>query len=151
MCVLVSRNEVHARVVQVGSTVSCHAAWLPSARNRHPLPQSATNICNAVVLPAATRTLWRHRHPHQCARATRTHLASACSTRVAHDADRTPRAPLDFNMATFYKDGDPACDAGNWATSQLPSSFKPSNLNISNWIEQGYQAVGVKSAILTGA
>ena len=51
-------------------------------------------------------------------------------------------------MATFYKDGDPACDHGNWATSQKPSSFAPSNLNISNWIES-YKAVGCKSGILT--
>eukprot|EP00039_Didymoeca_costata_P024254 m.9779 g.9779 ORF g.9779 m.9779 type:complete len:461 (-) comp4131_c0_seq1:25-1407(-) len=53
-----------------------------------------------------------------------------------------------FNMATFYKDGDPACDKSNWETSQKPASFAPSNLNISNWIES-YKAVGVKSAILT--
>eukprot|EP00038_Savillea_parva_P024194 m.43322 g.43322 ORF g.43322 m.43322 type:complete len:467 (+) comp6390_c0_seq1:26-1426(+) len=53
-----------------------------------------------------------------------------------------------FNMATFYKDGDPACDAGNWATSGKPSSFAPTNLNVSNWIES-YKDVGVKSVILT--
>ena len=51
-------------------------------------------------------------------------------------------------MATFYKNGDPACDASNWATSQKPSSFAPSKLNISNWVES-YHAVGVKSGILT--
>eukprot|EP01079_Euglenida_sp_SAG-EU17-18_P002554 gene2554-73_t len=45
-----------------------------------------------------------------------------------------------FNMATFFKDGDPACDSGNWQESQKPSSFAPTNLNISNWIEsyKGY-------------
>jgi alpha-L-fucosidase len=53
-----------------------------------------------------------------------------------------------FNMATFYHDGDPACDKSNWDTSQKPSSFAPSNLNISNWIES-YKAVGCKSGILT--
>ena len=53
-----------------------------------------------------------------------------------------------FNMATFYKDGDPACDKMNWHTSQKPSSFAPTNLNISNWIES-YKAVGCKSGILT--
>ena len=53
-----------------------------------------------------------------------------------------------FNMATFYRNGDPACDASNWATSQLPSSFAPSNLNISNWLES-YHAAGAQSAILT--
>ena len=53
-----------------------------------------------------------------------------------------------FNMATFYRDGDPACDASNWNTSKEPSSFAPTNMNVSNWIEN-YQAVGVKSGILT--
>jgi alpha-L-fucosidase len=53
-----------------------------------------------------------------------------------------------FNMATFYKDGDPACDASNWDTSQKPSSFAPTNLNISNWIEN-YKYVGARSGILT--
>ena len=53
-----------------------------------------------------------------------------------------------FNMATFYKDGDPACDATNWETSQLPSSFAPTNMNVSNWIES-YKAVGAVSGILT--
>ena len=38
-----------------------------------------------------------------------------------------------FNMATFYHDGDPACDASNWASSQKPGSFAPTNLNVSNW------------------
>merc|ERR1719329_1586067 len=53
-----------------------------------------------------------------------------------------------FNMATFYTDGDPACNSFNWKTSQKPSSFAPSNLNISNWIEN-YNLVGAKSGILT--
>eukprot|EP00041_Stephanoeca_diplocostata_P039734 m.1637621 g.1637621 ORF g.1637621 m.1637621 type:complete len:471 (+) comp25984_c0_seq1:180-1592(+) len=53
-----------------------------------------------------------------------------------------------FNMATFFRDGDPACDASNWAESQKPSSFAPTNLNISDWIVH-YKAIGAKSAILT--
>lgn len=53
-----------------------------------------------------------------------------------------------FNMATFFEDGDPACNAQNWARSQKPSSFAPTSLNISNWIDS-YRAVGVKSVILT--
>ena len=53
-----------------------------------------------------------------------------------------------FNMATFYKNGDPACDPSNWAESQLPSSFAPTNLNMSNWIES-YKALGARSGILT--
>lgn len=51
-------------------------------------------------------------------------------------------------MATFYHDGDPACDKTNWGTSGQPSSFAPTNTNISNWIES-YNAVGVQSVILT--
>lgn len=53
-----------------------------------------------------------------------------------------------FNMATFFRDGDPACDASNWERSQKPSSFAPTHLNVSNWIES-YKAVGAKSGILT--
>ena len=53
-----------------------------------------------------------------------------------------------FNMATFYHDGDPACNPSNWADSQKPSSFAPTHLNISNWIES-YKAIGAKSGILT--
>ena len=53
-----------------------------------------------------------------------------------------------FNMATFFGDGDPSCNSGNWAQSQKPSSFAPTDVNISNWIES-YKAVGVKSVILT--
>mmetsp|Transcript_30038 Transcript_30038/g.44514 ORF Transcript_30038/g.44514 Transcript_30038/m.44514 type:complete len:469 (+) Transcript_30038:78-1484(+) len=53
-----------------------------------------------------------------------------------------------FNMATFFRDGDPACDNINWAKSQQPASFAPTNLNVSNWIEH-YKAVGAKSGILT--
>eukprot|EP00729_Bicosta_minor_P017100 gene17100-25960_t len=53
-----------------------------------------------------------------------------------------------FNMATFYHDGDPACDKTNWGTSGQPSSFAPTNTNVSNWIES-YNAVGVQSVILT--
>jgi len=53
-----------------------------------------------------------------------------------------------FNMATFFRNGDPACDNINWAKSQQPASFAPTNLNVSNWIEN-YKAVGAKSGILT--
>ena len=51
-------------------------------------------------------------------------------------------------MGTFFHEGDPACDADNWAESQKPSSFDPTNLNISNWIES-FNALGATSAILT--
>ena len=53
-----------------------------------------------------------------------------------------------FNMATFFREGDPACSAFNWAKSQKPAAFAPTKLNISNWLES-YRAVGAKSAILT--
>ena len=64
--------------------------------------------------------------------------------------DPIPHGPSQthFNMATFFRNGDPACDASNWAESQKPSSFAPTRLNISNWIE-GYKAIGARSAILT--
>jgi alpha-L-fucosidase len=53
-----------------------------------------------------------------------------------------------FNMATFFRDGDPACDASNWEQSKEPASFAPLRLNVSNWVES-YQALGAKSAVLT--
>ena len=43
-------------------------------------------------------------------------------------------ALIHFNMATFFRNGDPGCDAGNWKESQKPSSFAPTNLNVSQWI-----------------
>lgn len=70
-----------------------------------------------------------------------------------------------FNMATFVRNGDPACDAENCTISsrysQLtralgnkdknssnPDVFNPVKLNISNWIES-YNALGAKHAVLT--
>lgn len=53
-----------------------------------------------------------------------------------------------FNMATYFGDNDPSCNANNWAESQNPKSFKPLQLNISNWAES-YKALGAKSAVLT--
>ena len=53
-----------------------------------------------------------------------------------------------FNMATYFGDGDPACNVANWAQSQKPSSFNPTHLNVSNWIES-YKAVGAKRASKT--
>ena len=40
-------------------------------------------------------------------------------------------ALIHFNMATFFKNGDPGCDGSNWDKSQHPSSFAPSSLNVS--------------------
>ena len=51
-------------------------------------------------------------------------------------------------MATFFEDGDPACNANNWNESGNPLSFNPYLLNVTNWIES-YLALGAKSAVLT--
>lgn len=33
-----------------------------------------------------------------------------------------------FNMATFFGDGDPACNPSNWPQSHAPSAFAPSQV-----------------------
>ena len=61
-----------------------------------------------------------------------------------------------FNMATFFHNGDPGCDASNWlgcdpaggCNSSDPASFAPSALNVSNWAES-MLALGVTEAVLT--
>eukprot|EP01006_Ploeotia_vitrea_P002455 TRINITY_DN107596_c0_g1_i1.p1 TRINITY_DN107596_c0_g1~~TRINITY_DN107596_c0_g1_i1.p1 ORF type:complete len:454 (+),score=28.95 TRINITY_DN107596_c0_g1_i1:29-1390(+) len=56
-----------------------------------------------------------------------------------------------LNMATFVREGDPACDSHNWNKNQRsgdPKTFWPTNLNISNWVESMH-AVGAKHSILT--
>ena len=57
-------------------------------------------------------------------------------------------ALIHFNMATFFQNGDPGCNAANWAQSQKPSSFAPAHLNVSNWIAS-MRDLGVKEAVLT--
>ena len=57
-------------------------------------------------------------------------------------------ALIHFNMATFFKNGDPGCDASNWAESQHPAAFAPSALNISQWADS-MKALGVREAVLT--
>lgn len=57
-------------------------------------------------------------------------------------------ALIHFNMATFFQNGDPGCNAANWAQSQKPSSFAPARLNVSNWIAS-MRDLGVKEAVLT--
>jgi len=65
-------------------------------------------------------------------------------------------ALIHFNMATFFHDGDPGCDATNWqgcdpsggCMSSDPNSFAPSALNISQWVD-AMVAVGVTEAVLT--
>jgi alpha-L-fucosidase len=68
-------------------------------------------------------------------------------------------ALIHFGMATFFHDGDPGCDAKNWhgcdtngglttCNSSDVSSFAPTNLNVSAWIDS-FQALGATSAVLT--
>ena len=65
-------------------------------------------------------------------------------------------ALIHFGMATFFHDGDPGCTAENWngcdpkggCNSSQVSSFAPSNLNISSWVES-FKALGATSAVLT--
>ena len=57
-------------------------------------------------------------------------------------------ALIHFNMATFFHNGDPGCDAANWPESQKPASFAPAKLNVSQWIVS-MKALGVKEAVLT--
>lgn len=52
------------------------------------------------------------------------------------------------NQATYFVDGDPACNKRNWAKSGDPQSFDPYALNVSSWVES-YVALGAKSAVLT--
>jgi alpha-L-fucosidase len=60
-------------------------------------------------------------------------------------------ALIHFNMATFFEDGDPGCTSSNWegATgSSNPSSFAPTNLNVSSWVDSMVE-LGVTEAVLT--
>lgn len=50
-----------------------------------------------------------------------------------------------FGMETFANQG---CKSWNWAQTQHPSTFWPTHLNTSNWVES-YVALGAKAAILT--
>ena len=88
-------------------------------------------------------------------------LAALCSIMGApHVAVPLPTQPqlawqkneimalVHFNMATFFHNGDPGCNAANWNESQHPASFAPNQLNVSNWIVS-MKALGVKEAVLT--
>jgi alpha-L-fucosidase len=60
-------------------------------------------------------------------------------------------ALVHFNMATFFRDGDPGCSADNWqgATgSSNPDSFAPSALNVSQWVDS-MVAIKATEAVLT--
>ena len=65
-------------------------------------------------------------------------------------------ALIHFNMATFIRDGDPGCDATNWAAvaqgaagpSGEAKTFNPAKLDFQKWADV-MKAVGIKSAVLT--
>ena len=57
-------------------------------------------------------------------------------------------ALIHFNMATFFHNGDPGCDASNWNESSNPASFAPKRLNTSQWADVMVD-LGAKGAILT--
>jgi len=65
-------------------------------------------------------------------------------------------ALVHFNMATFFHNGDPGCDANNWlgcdprggCNSSDPASFAPTALNVSQWADS-MLALGVTEAVLT--
>eukprot|EP00048_Salpingoeca_helianthica_P015607 m.227635 g.227635 ORF g.227635 m.227635 type:complete len:468 (+) comp17272_c0_seq1:38-1441(+) len=65
-------------------------------------------------------------------------------------------ALIHFDMSTFFHDGDPgctdrnwnACEAGGGCSSSQVSSFRPTNLNVSAWI-QSMKDLGATSAVLT--
>lgn len=60
-------------------------------------------------------------------------------------------ALVHFNMATFFRNGDPGCDASNWlgsSGSSNPASFAPTHLNVSQWVES-MVALGATEAVLT--
>lgn len=64
-------------------------------------------------------------------------------------------ALIHFNMATFFEDGDPACNAENWQDpavpwkgSRYPWSFMPTKPNPAQWFES-IEAVGAGISVLT--
>lgn len=65
-------------------------------------------------------------------------------------------ALIHFGMATFFHDGDPGCTPQNWngcdpaggCNSSEISSFNPTNLNVSSWVES-FENLGATSAVLT--
>jgi hypothetical protein len=60
-------------------------------------------------------------------------------------------ALIHFNMATFFKNGDPGCDGSNWigeTGSSNPASFSPTQLNTTQWVDS-MLALGATEAVLT--
>jgi hypothetical protein len=59
-------------------------------------------------------------------------------------------ALVHFNMATFFKDGDPGCSPENWPGtngSSNPASFNPSDLCTDDWAS-ALQPLGIAEAVL---
>ncbi len=45
-------------------------------------------------------------------------------------------ALVHFQMSTFISDnGNEGCDATTWPLARTPSTFAPSNLNTTNWVQ----------------
>lgn len=57
-------------------------------------------------------------------------------------------ALIHFNMATFFKNGDPGCDASNWPEAHDTAAFAPTSLNVSQWIDS-MDELGITEAVLT--
>ena len=57
-------------------------------------------------------------------------------------------ALIHFNMATFFENGDPGCTPENWAESQDPLAFDPTELDIDQWADS-MDALNITSAVLT--
>ena len=59
-------------------------------------------------------------------------------------------ALVHFNMATFFKDGDPGCSPENWPGtngSSNPASFNPSDLSTDDWAS-AMKPLGIAEAVL---
>jgi len=59
-------------------------------------------------------------------------------------------ALIHFNMATFFKDGDPGCSPENWLGnkgSSNPASFAPSDLSTDDWAS-AMKPLGIAEAVL---
>jgi alpha-L-fucosidase len=66
-------------------------------------------------------------------------------------ADHEIMALIHFNMGTYYENGDPACNKGNWLGlegSHNPAMFNPYLLDTDQWAAV-LQRLGAKHAVLT--
>ena len=66
-------------------------------------------------------------------------------------AENEIMALIHFNMATYFQDGDPACNEQNWgglSGSGNPATFNPYLLDTDQWARV-FQRLGAKHAVLT--